>query len=222
MEMMLCLAERFCRCGSELMIEYMGETNADSAIAQMFDELHHGPDCGPVSPQMAAIARSKMTHRELHARRRPAKETVDDRETGEPMFDRDYEFLFPDYHGGRDSVIAAVLTALAVPHGTRLRARDAWFELADDGACLRLLCKIGGPHRDVYKEGVAALRALPGYIRDSDEEFNPAYASFYFKLPESIPVETRAELATNAIQPRDLVAEAETARDQFVGAGIPG
>jgi len=64
----LCMTERFCKCGSELMIEYAGDPSADSAVVRMFDELHHGPDCGPVSPQVAAVARSKMVRRELRHR----------------------------------------------------------------------------------------------------------------------------------------------------------
>jgi hypothetical protein len=88
MEMTLCTAERFCKCGSELMIEYAGHLNADSAVVQMFDQLHTGPDCGPVSPQMAAAARSKMTRRNLQFRRTPTTEKeevpVSDDET--PLF----------------------------------------------------------------------------------------------------------------------------------------
>jgi hypothetical protein len=53
----------------------------------MFDQLHTGPDCGPVTPQMAAAARSKMTRRNLQLRRTPTREKealVSDDET--PLF----------------------------------------------------------------------------------------------------------------------------------------
>lgn len=214
MEMTLCLDERFCKCGSELMIEYAGETSADSAVTQMFDELHHGPDCGPVSPQMAAVARSKMTRRELlHRRNR------ENRVTDEHLPREHYDMLFPDSTRIRAKTIAGALTALEVPRGTQVRARDVWVEAIDGGAQLRLLCQLGGYNRGAYAAGVAVLQSLPGYISDFDETFNPAYASFCFKLPDTIDEETREQIAAQAEPPRDLAAMAAAAKDEFAAMG---
>lgn len=210
-----CVAERYCKCGSQLHIEYESE-GADSAVVQMFDELHHGPDCGPVTPQMAALARSNTTRRELLRRRTPP----DTREKGLHVNDRSYDILFPDRTGIRDRVIAGALTALGVPRGTRVRARDAWVELTDEGnAHLRLVCKLGGWNRAPYTDSINTLRGIPGFIDDYDETFNPAYASFCFALPESISPEVRAEMAEQAIPVRDLAVEAAAAHTEFAAMG---
>lgn len=224
MEMTLCLDERFCQCGSEFMIEYEGETNADSAVTKMWDELHHGPDCGPVSPQMAAIARSKMTHRELQHRRN-RENRVQDEVRDERLPRESYDMLFPDSTGIRAETIAGALRALEVPHGIRLRARDAWVEITvsppgEGGiAMLRLLCKIGGPNRAVYYEGIEALRAIPGYLGDNDEEFNDSYASFWFTLPETLSPDVRAAMTAQAPPIRNLTVEARQAKEKFAAMG---
>lgn len=221
MEMTLCLAERFCKCGSEFMIEYEGDRNADSAVTAMWDELHQGPDCGPVSPQMAALARSKMTHRELKHRTRENR--VQDEVRDERLPRESYDMLFPDGTGNRAAIIASALGALDVPRGVRLRARDAWVEVtpSEEGgiAMLRLLCKIGGPNRAEYHDGIEALRAVSGYLGDNDEEFNDSYASFWFTLPETIPAETRLEMAAQAPTMRNLAVEARKAQARFAAMG---
>lgn len=209
-----CVAERYCKCGSQLQTEYLSES-ATAAVVELFDEIHSKPECGPVSPQVAAIARSRMTNRELRQRRSPA----DPREKGKqvqvsrPM---DYDMLFPDKDGYRQAMIAGFFRAWRVPSDVRIRARDAWVEITDENVVhLRLLCKVGGWNRAPYQEGIDVVRKVPEYVGDLDETFNKGYASFYFKLPESMSTEARAEIAAQACKPRDLAAEAEAAKREF-------
>lgn len=218
--MTLCTTERFCKCGSELLIEYAGDHNADSAVVQMFDQLHTGADCGPVSPQMAAIARSKMTRRELQLRKRRATQEPRENTVHDELPRDAYELLFPDATGIREDTIAGALRALQVPqNGIRVRARDAWVEVTagegDGVLMLRLLTQLGGANRAAYADSIEHLRAIPEYLGDSDETFNPSYASFWFRLPDTISVEVRAEMAVQAPPMRELAVEAAKAKAAF-------
>lgn len=217
--MTLCIAERFCKCGSELLIEYAGDHNADSAVVQMFDQLHSGTDCGPVSPQMAAVARSKMTRRELQLRKRREPQEPRENRVHDELPRDAYELIFPDVTGIREDTIAGALRALQVQDGVRVRARDAWVEVTagegDGVLMLRLLTQLGGANRAAYADSIEHLRAIPEYLGDSDETFNGSYASFWFRLPDTISVEVRAEMAAQAPPMRELAVEAAKAKAEF-------
>lgn len=180
-----------------MQLEYAGSReSADAAITVMFDELHGGPQCGPVTPQAAALARSSLAVRELRARA-----TTDSRDgtpgeragsggdaggqpttdpapsqgrkgidimTDAPSFLNEYEMLFPDYTGTRSKVIDAMKFVLNLPKHGEYRTRDAWIETADDGAAqIRLVCKLGGDAREPWCEHEGVLA-----LRE-----NPAYLS---------------------------------------------
>ncbi len=135
-------------------------------------------------------------------------------------FLNDYDMLFPDYTDGeRAKLILALIFALELPRLGPYRSRDAWIETTEDGTTqIRLLCKLGGENRESHAASVETLRGNPNYLKDFDEPFNPAYASFCFSLPETLPVEVRAEMASFARPKRDLTADAKTAKEQFAWA----
>ncbi|UOF78439.1 hypothetical protein [Caudoviricetes sp.] len=69
------------------------------------------------------------------------------------------------------------------------RFRDCYF----DGEYIVIYTRTGGGNRDWYdepnednKEGPwnSDLRALPGFVRDEDDDYDSTYASFYFTVPE--------------------------------------
>lgn len=100
---------------------------------------------------------------------------------------------------GDNPMSAWVLGALGNPAVPRYR--DAW--LGDD--CLVIYTRTGGGNRDFYENEEACrnnypenfegdekpsgpwnddLRAHPEYIRDEDDDFDPTYAAFIFRIPE--------------------------------------
>jgi len=69
------------------------------------------------------------------------------------------------------------------------RFRDCY--IVDDTICIHT--RTGGGNRDYYEsrdegenEGPCNedLRALPGFLRDVDDDFDSTYADFYFSVPE--------------------------------------
>lgn len=92
---------------------------------------------------------------------------------------------------GRNPLSSLVLASLGNPDVPRYR--DAWL---DDG-CLAIYTRTGGGNRDMYEIGGDYqveynpdgpfnddLRAIPGFIRDEDDDFDSTYATFYFNIPD--------------------------------------
>lgn len=44
--------------------------------------------------------------------------------------------------------------------------------------------RLGGGNREDYQETIDAIRALPEYLTDYDDEFDCTYATFVFSVPE--------------------------------------
>ena len=67
------------------------------------------------------------------------------------------------------------------------RFRDAYCELDtenDTVSGLVVLARIGGGNREDYAEDIAKLQAHPDHLSDEDDEFDPTFAVFRFRVPE--------------------------------------
>lgn len=62
------------------------------------------------------------------------------------------------------------------------RIRDAY---VTDASELAVFARIGGNNRPHHEEGIAMLRAVPGYLRDADDSFDSTYATFFYAAPEA-------------------------------------
>lgn len=86
---------------------------------------------------------------------------------------------------GYNPLSGLVLAMLATSPEKIPRFRDAYF----DGEHLCIHTRTGGGNRDYYETRGGEpcnddLRALPGFVRDEDNDFDSTYATFYFTLPE--------------------------------------
>lgn len=73
------------------------------------------------------------------------------------------------------------------------RYRDCY--LSEDGTEIVVHTRTGGGNRDAYEKGGEywnegqidndAIRAVPGFKYDRDDEFDCTYADFYFAVPEA-------------------------------------
>lgn len=99
---------------------------------------------------------------------------------------------------GYNSLAPLVLAMLGISTRDVPRFRDAFY----DGEYLCIYTRTGGGNRDTYENKARAmetypeyntdyegpwnedLRALPGYVRDEDDDYDCTYATFYFKVPE--------------------------------------
>jgi hypothetical protein len=66
------------------------------------------------------------------------------------------------------------------------RARDSWIEKDPGGAVIALYTRAGGGNRDDYAEQIALLQHHALYLEDADDTFDKTYATFRFRVPESI------------------------------------
>jgi len=81
------------------------------------------------------------------------------------------------------------------------RFRDAWLERTEDGqARLAVYTRNGGGNREEYTDVIEDLAAHPQYLGDSDDSFDPTYATFYFSMPDPLPEEW-AWITTALLQP---------------------
>lgn len=96
--------------------------------------------------------------------------------------------LYNMIHG--TNPLAPVLLKMLDTHPNSIpRFRDCYF----DGEHIVIYTRTGGGNRDFYdepnddnKEGPwnSDLRAMAGFVRDEDDDFDCTYASFYFTVPE--------------------------------------
>lgn len=100
-----------------------------------------------------------------------------------------YNMLFP-----QDESAGTLLAAISLTAGDIGRYRNCY--LTPDGE-IAIYTRMGGGNRECYcSEGeahycyqadIAALQAHPAYLRDEDDDFDRTYATFYFRVPESLP-----------------------------------
>ena len=111
-----------------------------------------------------------------------------------------YNMLF-----GRNPASRLLLAMLNLTEGDVGRFRDCHLQRGDrleEGqepaadAPLRICVytRNGGGNRDDYEAVTEALRALPEYVTDFDDDFDCTYASYIFKVPEKFQA-TAEELA---------------------------
>lgn len=62
------------------------------------------------------------------------------------------------------------------------RFRDCW--LSDSGDAIEIFTRVGGGNREDYEYEIEALRDMPTYQRDYDDDFDCTYATFVFGVPD--------------------------------------
>lgn len=62
------------------------------------------------------------------------------------------------------------------------RFRDCW--LGSDGDTIEIFTRVGGGNREDYECEIEALRDMPTYQLDYDDDFDCTYATFVFGVPE--------------------------------------
>lgn len=62
------------------------------------------------------------------------------------------------------------------------RFRDCW--LSDSGDAIEIFTRVGGGNREYYEYEIEALRDMPTYQRDYDDDFDCTYATFEFGVPD--------------------------------------
>ena len=67
------------------------------------------------------------------------------------------------------------------------RFRDAWPENHNGVLVLAFYTRNGGGNRPDYADVTAALQAHPQYVSDSDDDFDPTYATYRFVMPSAAP-----------------------------------
>jgi hypothetical protein len=92
-----------------------------------------------------------------------------------------------------------ILQALDLdPHQIE-RFRDASFGKDGDQHILRIFCRTGGGNRSDYPNTI--LTSHPSYLRDHDDDYDPTYAHYYFKIPQDV----LDQLAAQGLTPEDVV-----------------
>ena len=92
-----------------------------------------------------------------------------------------YNLLF-----GVEPLAGTLLSALEVHAVDVPRFRDCFFILQDEEPRIVIYTLTGGGNREDYVDGIAMLRALPGFIRDYDDDFDSTYAHFEYRMPDSL------------------------------------
>lgn len=64
------------------------------------------------------------------------------------------------------------------------RLRDIYLHRKGDDMVIVVLTRTGGGNREYHEENWEAIRAMPGYICDYDDDFDSTYAYTEFELPE--------------------------------------
>lgn len=85
-----------------------------------------------------------------------------------------YNALFGE-HGDADPL----LKLLGISREEVPRYRSCFW----DGEHIVIHTRTGGGNREEYEVANDELTALPGYVRDEDDDFDCTYANFYYKPP---------------------------------------
>ena len=93
---------------------------------------------------------------------------------------------------GVNKMAGFLLGVLNTSHHEIPRFRDCW--LAEKGTQIIIYTRTGGGNRPYYDrpgdgdyEGPwnDNIRAIPGFIKDEDDNYDSTYAKFYFEVPET-------------------------------------
>lgn len=96
-----------------------------------------------------------------------------------------------------------------------LRLRDMWIEKQPDGPpVLAVYTRNGGGNRECYCEGAGtcigchgeAATEHPAYLRDTDDEFDVTYRTYWFGFSPNLPTHLKEALTEAAEDPRDMSA----------------
>lgn len=83
--------------------------------------------------------------------------------------------------GRNPATPALIVLAGFRPPLPELRLRDAFLERHGDEPLIHVYTRIGGPNRDTHSEAWVVMRAMPNYVRDADDEYDPTYAGIWFR-----------------------------------------
>ncbi|MFD7705586.1 hypothetical protein [Streptomyces sp. NPDC059786] len=90
-----------------------------------------------------------------------------------------------------------LLAALGDPDVGRFR--DAWVEKGENGEpVIAIYTRNGGGNREDYQSVIADLQGHPLYLRDTDDDFDSTYATFYFRTPDELSDQFR-EIAVEPV-----------------------
>jgi len=92
-----------------------------------------------------------------------------------------YNMLF-----GRNPSADILLAMLGITQAEVPRFRDCFL---DDQNHIVIHTRTGGGNRDDYESQNTALTLVPGYISDSDDDFDCTYADFLYAIPEKFRAE---------------------------------
>jgi hypothetical protein len=93
---------------------------------------------------------------------------------------------------GVNPLAPVLMKMLGAAPGDVPRLRDCYF----DGEHIVIYTRTGGGNRDCYDSRETTdsedydgpfnddVRALPGFVRDEDDDYDSTYASFYFEVPQ--------------------------------------
>jgi hypothetical protein len=88
---------------------------------------------------------------------------------------------------GQETLAPVLLNALNLSRETVGRYRDCYLAKGEDlGMRIIVFTRNGGGNREDYEEVTRYLQAHPLYVRDWDEEYDCTYASYEFRVPESL------------------------------------
>lgn len=109
---------------------------------------------------------------------------------------------------------AKVLSFMIVAQVEELpqRFRDCWPERHDGEWLLAFYSRTGGGNRADYDDDWRRLRALPNYVRDADDPFDPTYAKTLLR-----PVWTSGAWKPDQLEEAVEVAHAMWERDGYEG-----
>ena len=101
---------------------------------------------------------------------------------------------------GYEPTASLVLGVLEIDPRVIPRFRDAYVTYLDDtktAAVMVVLTRSGDGNRAAYKDENEAMRRLPGYLSDADDEFDSTFALFRYTLPETYQTTLLDYLAEN-------------------------
>jgi hypothetical protein len=101
-----------------------------------------------------------------------------------------YNMLF-----GTNPAADKLLAALGTTMGDVPRFRDVYLD--EDG--IVIYTRTGGNNREDYEDEINALRDLPGFVSDEDDDFDNTYAYFRYAVPDAFMEEVRAGLASTGV-----------------------
>lgn len=118
---------------------------------------------------------------------------------------------------GYNANAAKLLQALELDPRRIDRFRDASFAKKDEQYVIHIFCRTGGGNREDYPNTI--LVEHPLYISDEYDDFDNTYASYYFKVPESVLKEVADQGLTmeELVDPETLKEKTDRVVDSLKG-----